>query len=410
MALLLHCCIKQNSHTRTKVKSPGRICLLVLLLAILIGFVEFSSHVDEWSQMGSACAVAHYKYKSLEEWNDRAKAYNMVNSYMSKIKFHQERKSTYFNQSNKVQTRGMLVWARALRQHIQQPLKRAHTRGFLAVATMFRHEDAYLKEWLHWNMIQGVDFFYLYADGGYTNSTRSILQPFVNLGMVKVIDWTEAEVKRRFGAMSHSIYSDGVWRDNLGRSVQNLALVDAGRRFGSKTTWLMKVDVDEYAGVAQNAGTGLKVDNSVPYSVPGSAPGLPLPITGITLREMLSSSYGWYFECPRVLFGPNYHEFKPPGLIIEEYTRSSDSPDNHKSILRTSMRRSDDAGDAHNFQVKPVVSPLTFCFVVFVIVAAAVYLLVPILRRVWLIVVQRCAVFSCCPQAYIPVNSYVETI
>lgn len=172
----------------------------------------------------------------------------------------------------------------------------------------------------------------------------------------------------------------------------------------------MKVDVDEYAGVAKNVGAGLAVDNSV--TCPGRGSSLPLPITGITLRDMLSSSYGWYFKCPRVEFGPNYHDSKPPGLVIEEYTRSDAFTSNHKSILLTSMRESDDNGGAHNFGVQPVVSPYTFWFVVCVIITTAVYILMPIVRRVCLTIerAQCCGIIPCCPRIYIPVDTFDSAV
>lgn len=303
-----------------------RCCRDKIALILLVYVSIFLSRVDSTSQ---SCALAHYKYKSLEEYRDRGAAFNTSKGYM-RGKLLNEDPSSYMRHGNEVENRGMLVWARALRQHINQPLRRTHARGFLALVTLFRHEDAYLEEWLHWNLMQGVDFFYLYANGGHKNSTRAILQPFVDLGMVQVIEWDDDKLltipkeKRRTR-----------WNEYCKISVQGLAMIDASKRFANRTKWLMKIDVDEYV-----------------YATSKSHWLTPIP--GVTLRTMLRKTSESYFTCPRVTFGSNYHKTKPSGLVLESYTRADADPDQAKPIVRTTMidMGSPDLDGAHVFPLR----------------------------------------------------------
>jgi len=302
--------------------------ILLVYVSIFLSLVYvsiFLSRVDSDHQFGF-CALAHYKYKSLEEYRDRRAAFNTSNGYM-RGKLLMEDNYSYMRHANEVENRRMLVWARALHWHTNQPLQRTHARGFLASVTLFRHEDAYLEEWLHWNLMQGVDFFYLYANGGYMNSTRTILQPFVDLGMMQVIEWDDDKLltipveKRRTR-----------WNEYNKISVQGAAMIDATKRFAKLTKWFMKIDVDEYVYATSESQT---------------------PIPGVTLRTMLKASNGWNLICPRVTFGPNYHETKPSGLVLESYTRSAAHVDGSKGIVRTDMidMDSDDLDSAHFFPV-----------------------------------------------------------
>lgn len=364
-------------------------CVLAIVLILLVCVSMFLSRVDSMSQLGSSCALAHYKYKSLEEYRERGAAFNSSNGYM-RGKLLMEDPSSYMSHGNEVENRGMLVWARALHRHMNQPLQRTHARGFLAVVTLFRHEDAYLEEWLHWNLMQGVDFFYLYANGGYMNSTRAILQPFVDLGMMQVIQWGDDKLatipleKRRTR-----------WNDYSKISVQTTAMIDAEKRFTKLTKWFMKSDVDEYVYATNKSQL--------------------TPIPGVTLRTMLQASYGWYFKCPRVLFGPNYHETKPSGLVLESYTRSDAHGDESKPIVRTAMI--DTGGEQGGIHFFPVLT-LYPDSLRWSLQGATIVVLVGLISLTIMQVYQRVLprmphIFRCCEscalrlrlhQSYMPIN------
>merc|ERR1719253_2400698 len=66
--------------------------------------------------------------------------------------------------------------------------KTAARDHFLSVVAIFRGEDDYLDEWLHYNIIQGVDHFYLYSNQNGDNTKRK-LRPYVASGYVTLVDW-----------------------------------------------------------------------------------------------------------------------------------------------------------------------------------------------------------------------------
>ena len=64
-------------------------------------------------------------------------------------------------------------------------IRRNHTtpEHHLAVCAIAKNEGPYFKEWVEWHLSQGVDKFYVY-DNGSTDSTRSILAPYIDAGIV----------------------------------------------------------------------------------------------------------------------------------------------------------------------------------------------------------------------------------
>ena len=60
-----------------------------------------------------------------------------------------------------------------------------------SICAIFKNEAPYLKEWIEYHLIFGVDHFYLYNVGSH-DSFQSILKPYINKGLVTYIDWPEA--------------------------------------------------------------------------------------------------------------------------------------------------------------------------------------------------------------------------
>ncbi len=58
----------------------------------------------------------------------------------------------------------------------------------LAVASMFRNCAPYIKEWVEYHRIAGVDHFWLYDDAS-TDDWQSELAPYVESGLVEVFYW-----------------------------------------------------------------------------------------------------------------------------------------------------------------------------------------------------------------------------
>lgn len=60
----------------------------------------------------------------------------------------------------------------------------------LSICAIFKNEAEYLKEWIEYHRIFGVDHFYLYNMGS-QDTFQKILTPYINQGIVSLIDWPE---------------------------------------------------------------------------------------------------------------------------------------------------------------------------------------------------------------------------
>jgi Glycosyltransferase family 92 len=59
---------------------------------------------------------------------------------------------------------------------------------FLALCAIFRNEAPYLREWIEFHRIVGVEHFYLYQNRS-DDQWQGVLEPFISQGIVEVIDW-----------------------------------------------------------------------------------------------------------------------------------------------------------------------------------------------------------------------------
>src|SRR4051794_35476653 len=58
----------------------------------------------------------------------------------------------------------------------------------LAIGAIFRDEAPYLKEWIEFHKLVGVQHFYLYNNYS-TDDYESVLRPYIEIGEVEVIQW-----------------------------------------------------------------------------------------------------------------------------------------------------------------------------------------------------------------------------
>lgn len=96
----------------------------------------------------------------------------------------------------------------------------------LVVATMFRDEAPYLKEWIEYHRMVGVDHFWLYNDKS-TDNWEEVLAPYIKEGLVEVFDWFTPNPSHYIG-------------------YQCKAFKDAVERGIGKTPWLAFIDMDEF--------------------------------------------------------------------------------------------------------------------------------------------------------------------
>lgn len=117
----------------------------------------------------------------------------------------------------------------------------------LVVASMFRDEGNYLKEWVEYHQMVGVDHFWLYNNMS-TDNWREVLQPYIDSGLVEVFDWPTSiffqppvELNTQDAAeLSAKAY--GAFH----QTAQLCAFGNALRKGVGSATWVAFIDIDEF--------------------------------------------------------------------------------------------------------------------------------------------------------------------
>jgi hypothetical protein len=105
----------------------------------------------------------------------------------------------------------------------------------LSVCALFRNEAMYLKEWLEYHQMVGVEHFYLY-DNGSRDRPREVLAPYIRKGLVTLVNWPDRVVNR-----------DSEMVDHWALSTQLPAYENASKYYAvNDSEWLLFLDVDEF--------------------------------------------------------------------------------------------------------------------------------------------------------------------
>lgn len=96
---------------------------------------------------------------------------------------------------------------------------------YLTVCAIFQNESRWLKEWVEFHRLVGVDHFVLYNHNS-SDGWEEVLAEYIEQDLVEVVDFSEQEP----------------WVVKT----QPRAYDDAWRRFNGRTTWLAFIDIDEY--------------------------------------------------------------------------------------------------------------------------------------------------------------------
>lgn len=99
----------------------------------------------------------------------------------------------------------------------------------VVIATIFNNEARYLKEWIEYHRMIGVDHFWLYNDWS-TDNWREVLEPYVAEGLVEVFE-RHAPIKQ----------GPGVYFP-----MQASSMRDALKRGLGKAKWVACIDIDEF--------------------------------------------------------------------------------------------------------------------------------------------------------------------
>ncbi len=137
----------------------------------------------------------------------------------------------------------------------------------LSIMAIMKNEGPYLKEWLDYHILVGVEKFYLY-DNESTDNTTEILKPYIEKGIVDYTYWP-------------------------GKAQQQIAYTDGFNKHANDTKWLAVIDLDEFLVTSD-------YENIVDY-----LDTLPKNFAQLVI--------GWE------QYGSSGHKKKPKGLVIENY-------------------------------------------------------------------------------------------
>jgi len=170
----------------------------------------------------------------------------------------------------------------------------------LSVVGIMKDEGPYLKEWIEYHKLVGVEKFYLYDDGS-TDSTDEVLAPYIASG--------EVVVQPVYGTMNQlPLYTEALYTCR------------------NKSKWLAVIDVDEFI-------------------VPVAQETIPAVLSYLEKEVFHKDIAGLAVHWVQYGFGGQYA--KPEGLVIENYTKNDGMYATYKSIVNPRMAVS--ATSAHGF-------------------------------------------------------------
>jgi hypothetical protein len=105
----------------------------------------------------------------------------------------------------------------------------------LVIGSMFKNEAPYLKEWIEYHRLIGVEHFYLY-DNESTDNFREVLAPYIEEGVVDLISWPCIPQNWQLSAGEKT----DVWGYQYG------AFDDCIQRTLGVSHWVGLFDIDEF--------------------------------------------------------------------------------------------------------------------------------------------------------------------
>lgn len=102
-----------------------------------------------------------------------------------------------------------------------------NTNYELSVCAIFQNDARFLKEWIEYHRLVGVEHFWLYNNYS-TDNYLEVLEPYISSGVVELNDWYN---------LPNEKFENGS---------QPRAYTDAIARTRGKTDWLAVIDTDEF--------------------------------------------------------------------------------------------------------------------------------------------------------------------
>ena len=98
--------------------------------------------------------------------------------------------------------------------------KQQRKKHYVSLCLIFKNEAKFLREWIEYYLILGVDHFYLYNNNS-TDDYQKVLKPYINQGIVTLTEWPE--LPGQMSSYNHCI-----------------------EKFSSETNWIGFIDADEF--------------------------------------------------------------------------------------------------------------------------------------------------------------------
>ena len=164
-------------------------------------------------------------------------------------------------------------------------------KPYLSVCSLYRDDAPYLREWIEFHRLVGVERFFLYNNES-ADEHRGVLAPYVEEGIVVVHDWPVPFMSSAGGP--------------------GLAIVRGFdhclTEHGDDARWIAFIDVDEFL----------------------------FSPTFRPISELLADYEAWPgVGVSRLDFGTSGHRTRPPGLVIENYVRRRHYPPDAEGALKT---------------------------------------------------------------------------
>ena len=167
----------------------------------------------------------------------------------------------------KILTEGGLIALIKALYHQKEYDKIKDFKYYLSVVLCVKDEADYILEWIEYNLLQGVDHFYVYNNNG-TDNTEELLKPYIDKGIV-------------------------TWHVYPGKSKQREIYNHAIKNYRFETRWMAFFDVDEFVVSPQHR----------------------------TLKEILPDFEAYsQLSIVQITYGTSHHEHKTNDLVIERFT------------------------------------------------------------------------------------------
>ena len=204
-----------------------------------------------------------------------------------------------------------------------------------SMSVIIHNEASYLDEWISYHWAIGIGHFYVY-DHGSTDNPLAVLEKYIVEGIVSLHNWT-AHVTYNPGPQGKKRPPGSQPRT----SAQNQAYAHSLTRYGSRSKFLLFLDVDEFLVPGEGMTSKTWKDLDVLGSENSKSPSGP----SVCLNWLTMSNLEHRFTSVDIrlkwFFVSSKYRFRPDGLVLSAYTDICESPHQRlaKHMVRTTGRR-----------------------------------------------------------------------